>query len=91
MTTVDLNSAWTIHPRVSVRPEEFGALLYHFETRQLSFLKDPALLRVVNRLGSEPTARAACEAVGISEADLPRFTQALSQLAGSGMIVRRAA
>jgi len=32
---------------VSVRPEPFGALLYHFGTRQLSFLKDTTLLAVL--------------------------------------------
>ena len=51
---------------MSVRPERFGALLYHFGTRRLSFLKDPKLLTVVNALADEPTANldgAAREAV----------------------------
>ncbi len=43
----DLDAAWRLHPQVSVRPERFGALLYHFGTRRLSFLKSPALLTVV--------------------------------------------
>ena len=42
--------AWRLHPQVSVRPERFGALLYHFGTRRLSFLKHPALLTVVESL-----------------------------------------
>ena len=35
-----LDRAWRLAPQVSVRPERFGALLYDFDTRRLSFLKD---------------------------------------------------
>ena len=59
----DLDAPWQLHPQVSIRPERFGALLYHFGTRRLSFLKSQALLTVVSSLASQPTARAAC-AVG---------------------------
>lgn len=91
MASVDLDSAWRLHPRVSVRPEDFGALLYHFETRQLSFLKDPALLTLVNQLDSAASVQDACDRAGIDADDIPRFTQALSQLAESQMIVERTA
>ncbi len=53
----DLDRPWQLHPQVSVRPERFGALLYHFGTRRLSFLKSPALLTVVKTLGDAPSAR----------------------------------
>ena len=33
--------AWRLHPQVALRPEPFGALLYHFGTRRLSFLQRP--------------------------------------------------
>ena len=56
----DLDGAWALHPQVAVRPERFGALLYHFGTRRLSFLKSPQLLTVVRSLGDHPTAREAC-------------------------------
>ena len=56
----DLDRPWQLHPQVSVRPERFGALLYHFGTRRLSFLKSPALLTVVSSLGEAPSAREAC-------------------------------
>lgn len=72
-----------------MRPEEFGALLYHFETRQLSFLKDPALLSLVNCLGEESSVQAAFDAVGILPQDIDRYAQALDTLADSGMIVER--
>jgi putative mycofactocin binding protein MftB len=85
----DLDAAWRLHPQVSVRPERFGALLYHFGTRRLSFLKSPALLTVVTSLASEPSARAACEQAGLGEAELPAYTRALATLAAGQMICGR--
>jgi putative mycofactocin binding protein MftB len=85
----DLDGPWRLHPQVSVRPERFGALLYHFGTRRLSFLKSPALLAVVSSLESEPSARSACVAAGVSARELPAYARALAALAGSSMITRR--
>jgi putative mycofactocin binding protein MftB len=90
MVTLDLERAWDLHPQVSVRPEPFGALLYHFGTRKLSFLKDRTLLAVVQSLGDAPSARAACTAAGVDDADLPRYSAALGTLAQSSMVVERA-
>ncbi|MFF4274235.1 mycofactocin biosynthesis chaperone MftB [Streptomyces sp. NPDC001536] len=89
MTTMDLDRAWDLHPQVSVRPEPFGALLYHFGTRKLSFLKDRRLLTVVQFLADAPTARSACLAAGIGETELPRYGRALAALAQSSMVVGR--
>jgi putative mycofactocin binding protein MftB len=74
---------------VSVRPEPFGALLYHFGTRRLSFLKDRRLLAVVQGLGDAPSARDACEAAGVDDASLPAFEAALARLAGTDMLRER--
>ena len=82
----DLDSGWQLHPQVSVRPERFGALLYHFGTRRLSFLKSRALLTVVSSLSSQPTARAACQAAGLTDAELPAYASALATLAAGRMI-----
>ncbi len=87
----DLDAAWRLHPQVSVRPERFGALLYHFGTRRLSFLKSPALLTIVTSLESQPSARAACAGAGIAAADLPAYTRGLATLAASQMICGRTA
>ncbi|MFJ9563842.1 mycofactocin biosynthesis chaperone MftB [Streptomyces fuscichromogenes] len=86
---MDLDRAWDLHPQVSVRPEPFGALLYHFGTRKLSFLKDRRLLAVVQGLADAPTARAACLAAGLQEAELPRYGGALAVLVRSSMVVGR--
>jgi mycofactocin biosynthesis protein MftB len=85
----DLDAAWDLHPQAAVRPEPFGALLYHFGTRKLSFVKDRTLLAVVEALADQPSARAACTAAGVAPADLPRFAAALAGLAGSAMLVER--
>jgi mycofactocin biosynthesis protein MftB len=87
----DLDAAWRLHPQVSVRPERFGALLYHFGTRRLSFLKSPALLAVVESLATQPSARAACAEAGIGPAELPAYASALATLAASQMICGRTA
>ncbi|WP_081238350.1 mycofactocin biosynthesis chaperone MftB [Streptomyces viridosporus] len=89
MTALNLDRAWDLHPQVSVRPEPFGALLYHFGTRKLTFLKDRRLLAVVQALATAPTARAACSAAGVDDEDMPRYGQALAALTRSSMVVER--
>lgn len=86
-----LDEPWELSPQVSVRPESFGALLYHFGTRRLSFLKDRRLLDVVSSLADAPSARAACVAAGVDETSLPAFEQALQRLADTDMLRMRAA
>jgi putative mycofactocin binding protein MftB len=85
----DLDRAWDLHPRVEVRPERFGALLYSFDTRRLSFLRSRELLAVVQHLGEAPSARSACAAAGVGEADLPTYRAALARLAATDMITLR--
>ncbi|MFD8340142.1 mycofactocin biosynthesis chaperone MftB [Streptomyces solisilvae] len=86
---MDLNRSWDLHPQVSVRPEPFGALLYHFGTRKLTFLKDRRLLAVLQSLPDAPTARSACLSAGIGEDELPRYGRALAALAQSSMVIGR--
>lgn len=88
-TGFDLDAPWRLHPQVSVRPERFGALMYHFGTRRLSFLKSPVLLAVVRALEAAPSARAACAAAGVAAADLASYETALATLARSHMITGR--
>ncbi|HEY3464727.1 MAG TPA: mycofactocin biosynthesis chaperone MftB [Amycolatopsis sp.] len=87
----DLDAAWRLDERVAIRPERFGALLYHFGTRRLSFLKSPALLTVVRSLADHPSARAACAGAGVGPPELPRYRAALAALAASRMIQPRSA
>lgn len=85
----DGSRPWMIHPQVSLRPESFGALAYHFGTRRLSFLKSRTLLAVVESLARQPTAQDACRAAGVAPAELATYERALTTLAESGMICPR--
>jgi mycofactocin biosynthesis protein MftB len=85
-TAFDLDLPWCLDQQVAVRPEPFGALLYHFGTRRLSFLKNATVLTVVRSLAAHPTARSACAAAGVTGQSLPAYEQALAALASSMMI-----
>jgi putative mycofactocin binding protein MftB len=91
MTTpsFDPATAWRRTPTVVLRPEPFGALVYDFGSRRLSFLKDRGLVRVVEGLELAASAHDALEAAGIAAAERPRHLAALAALARSGMISPR--
>jgi mycofactocin biosynthesis protein MftB len=77
-------------PRVALRPEPFGALVYHFGTRRLSFLKTTELVAVVSGLEQHESAHAAIDAAGVEEAQRPAYLRALAGLAANGTIEERA-
>jgi putative mycofactocin binding protein MftB len=83
----DPDLSWRLHHQVAVRPEPFGALLYHFGTRKLSFLKNRTIVDVVTTLRDHPDARSACRAAGIADAQLAPYLHALGVLAQSTMLV----
>ncbi|MFE0749620.1 mycofactocin biosynthesis chaperone MftB [Gordonia sp. NPDC058843] len=87
----DTLEPWQLNPKVALRPEPFGALLYHFGTRKLSFLKNLTVVGIVKSLADHDSAEAALLAAGISPAQRPLYLQALTALADSGMIVPRSA
>ena len=87
----DASRPYALHPQVALRPESFGALAYHFGTRRLSFLKSRTLLAVVESLADQPTGLDACRAAGVPVEELGAYEQALTTLAGSGMICERVA
>ena len=83
----DPELSWRLHHQVAVRPEPFGALLYHFGTRKLSFLKNRTIVEVVKSLNDHPDARSACRAAGIDDAQQAPYLHALGVLAQSKMLV----
>ena len=86
----DPDLPWQRARSVALRPEPFGALVYSFSTRKLSFLKSKLLVTVVEALGRPPRApRAALEACGVPEAQRPAYVKALADLARSQMIEPR--
>jgi putative mycofactocin binding protein MftB len=80
---------WRRARSVALRPEPFGALVYSFRNRKLSFLKSRLLVTVVESLGEHPSATATLAACGVPEPQRPAYVQALADLARSEMIEKR--
>lgn len=77
---------------MGLRPEPFGALAYHFDTRRLVFLKAPDLVDVVNALADHPNIASTVSAVLGDAADVKaqaRYVRALTSLAEAGVIEHR--
>ena len=82
----DPDAPWRLARSVALRPEPFGALVYSFSTRKLSFLKSTTLVDVVQALAGQPTASAALTACGVAEDRRGAYLKALADLARSHMI-----
>lgn len=82
----DPDQPYRLSEQVAVRPEPVGALLYHFGTRKLSFLKDKTLLRIVESLGSQPSAWVAVLAAGVEEDSVEQYLTAIRVLCDSKMV-----
>ncbi len=85
----DADTAWDLHASVSVRPERFGALLYDFRTRRLTFVKDPVLQKVIDALSSSASVREALASVKVPQEDCERYLAALARLAETSMLTPR--
>ena len=85
----DLNRGWRLNPAVSLRPESFGALVYHFGNRRLSFLKTRQLVTVVRLLASHDSAADALAAAGVPVQRRAQYAAALAALADSEVIDAR--
>jgi mycofactocin biosynthesis protein MftB len=80
---------YEVDPQVAIRPEPFGALAYHYGNRRLTFLRDPALVTVLQDLGTHASADDAIAAAGVSDGRRPSFRKALSSLEESEVIRAR--
>ena len=89
-TTADFDSTtrWERSPKIGLRPEPFGALAYHFDTRRLVFLKSNKLVDLVDGLADHDSADAAIEAIIEPADDRSRsaHVKALASLAEAGVI-----
>lgn len=75
-----------LSPTVSLRPERFGALVYDFTTRRLSFLKTPELVALVRELEHQPDVHAALTETGVPTEQHQRYLHALAGLCDAGTI-----
>ena len=87
--SITLESACELHPQVALRPEEFGALAYHYGNRRLVFLKHPDVVALVESLGDHDTLASALAARGIDADRCPSFIAALNQLESSEIVRAR--
>ena len=79
---------WRLSESVALRPEPFGAMAYHFGTRQLSFLKTKRLVDVVQRLATSPSVGQAMTDAGVERPEWGSYLKAIQGLAASGMLRR---
>lgn len=89
-TEFDPSTPWKQSSKIGLRPEPFGALAYHFDTRRLVFLKSPALVDLVEGLSSHDSAEQAIDAIIEPATDVSRRSHitALASLAEAGVIER---
>jgi mycofactocin biosynthesis protein MftB len=87
-TRFDPAAPWELHPQVALRPEEFGALAYHYGNRRLVFLKSETLVELVSALGDFDSAHEALRAM-VEPPRRDRYEAALARLAASGVIRAR--
>jgi putative mycofactocin binding protein MftB len=85
----DVNRGYRLNPAATLRPEPFGALVYHFDNRRLSFLKSQQLVTVVRLLASHDSAADALAAAGVPAQQRAAYTAALATLADSEVIDAR--
>ena len=78
---------YRLSPRVGLRPEPFGALAYHYDTRRLVFLKSNDLVDLVRSLEQHDSAGAAIDAlVDPATGRRSAYLTALASLCESGVV-----
>ena len=87
--TLTLDAAFELHPQAAVRPEPFGALVYHYGTRRLVFLRKPEVLDVVQHLDEHDSIGETLASCGVAERRWPTFLKALASLEASEIIRER--
>jgi putative mycofactocin binding protein MftB len=85
----DPATPYRLSESVSVRPESFGALVYDFHTRRLSFLKTKPLVRVVEALADHDDVHGAMTAAEVPTEQRDQYLRALAGLATAGTITPR--
>lgn len=87
-TVFDTSRPLALSPKVGLRPEPFGALAYHFDTRRLVFLKSPGLVALVESLADHSTAEQAIAAAPPDHSP-SNYIAALASLEASGVVCAR--
>lgn len=87
MSPFDPDEHYRLSPRVGLRPEPFGALAYHYDTRRLVFLKSVDLVELVRSLEGHSSASAAIDAVVAADPSRRNtYLSALASLCEAGVV-----
>jgi len=83
---LDLARRYCLDPQVTLRPEPFGALAYHYGNRRLTFVRSHDLVDLLGILGDFPSLEDALDHVGIVGSRRPAIVAALTRLRTSEVI-----
>ncbi len=87
-TEADRSGHLMLAPSVAMRPEGFGALLYDYDSRRLTFIKDSDLASLVSCLDGHSTLESASSRSGVPEHRASEMLQALASLEARGTLIR---
>ena len=84
--SIDLVGRYRVHPLVAVRPEPFGALVYHYGNRKLVFLKNRRIVEIVKSLDGARTIAETLEQHQVPIASRANYLSALDSMLQSAML-----
>lgn len=85
----DAQRCYRISPAVTLRPEPFGALAYHFGQRRLTYLSSGNLVAVISELqagSGQRNAAEAMDAAGVPSGQRLPIERALGNLVDRGVL-----
>ena len=80
------DQSYNLSPQVLLRPEQFGALAYHYGNRRLTFLRSDALADLVRSLDGHATVAEALDVLDLSPQERKLYERSLESLADCGVI-----
>ncbi len=86
---LDPTRPYALNTQVSLRPEPFGALAYHYGNRRLTFLKSKEMVDLVSQLDRHSSVNAALDAIGIPSQRRDAYVRSLVALEASEIIYAR--
>jgi mycofactocin biosynthesis protein MftB len=82
----DCERQYHLSSGVTLRPEPFGALAYHFGQRRLTYLASGELVAVLDQLSGGRSVTEAMTAAGIPTGTRPTVARALATLVERGVL-----